>query len=58
MFGCVWVELDKSTNDLDNLKLDVDLQPEKKGKKKKKSLTCDFTFDSKFLLFLQVFFIF
>jgi hypothetical protein len=33
----------------------TDLQPEKK--RKKKGLTHDFTFDSKFLLFLQVFFI-
>lgn len=36
----------------------IDLQPRKKKEKKKEGLIGDFTFDSNFLLFLQVFFIF
>jgi hypothetical protein len=50
-----WVELDKSTNGFNNFKLDGDrfatMEKRKQEKKKRKSLTCDFTFDSNFLLF-------
>jgi hypothetical protein len=51
-----WVELDKSTNGLDNFKLDGDRFAT--TEKQKRSLIGDFTFDSNFLLFLQVFLIF